>query len=160
MQEAIRHIYDEDGSTNLVNGYVKSGLASGLCYLMGTSASDRAAYLKLQSDEGLDFSHWDKAKEFWSLVAKKSAKVEPTLELLLNIPEDAMGGFITDFRCGVVAKSWDLFLSGKEIKKVLLKLKTHTNDMGRPEIIEHPLFGGIDIREIDATEEDNDNDEE
>jgi len=153
LLRSILHIYEEDGTTNLIGGYVKQGLAAACLYLMGSGKSDRESYISQRSEDSLDFTYWDKACEFWSLVAKKSNRLEPMLDALIAFPEDVSGPYIRSMSSALVAKSWDLFIRGKKITSALIEVQQVTNDDGRLSVAECPLFGGIDVG-TDSPDED------
>lgn len=143
--DSIRHIFEEDGSANKIGGYVRQGYAAALLYLMGVSASDRDVYVNERHEQYLDLKYWDKACDFWTLVANQESQVEGLLEALLKIPEEANGLLTRSFQIGYTAKAWDLFRRNKKITENNIELLTEETDMGFLRLLEYPEFGGIDI---------------
>ena len=81
ITKCAKHIFDEDGSTRRISGpgrWLPAGVAAGLLYLMSSAKSDGDAYrnprpnkagLVQRSEKDLDFSLWEKACEFWVMLA-------------------------------------------------------------------------------------------
>lgn len=156
--DSIRHVFEEDGSANKINGYVPAGEAAAMLYLMAVSDSDRDTYVRNRCEDGLDVKHFDKACDFWTLIANQSSKVEPLLDHLLSIPEEIITPVARNVRIGHVVKAWDLFSRNKKITQALTDLEV--SDEEPPYLREYPEFGGIDIGDEGILEEGGEVDEE
>lgn len=177
--QAVLHIYEEDGEDKKISdsrdGWIQAGTASALLYLMGVSTSEAGAYyapkankdgIRERSEKQLDFTNWDKACEFWTLLAQakqldKSTKGYGLFQAMIKVrrpvpdANDRSSGFIfgegsTRERACVICKAWQMFLNGDEtsIKALKLRYKEDANpltgvwDQGR--LDEDPTVGGID----------------
>lgn len=143
--EALHFIDEREGGRGeggrRISHYISVGYATGLFYLMATTGTE---------DE-MDFSHWEKAQEFWRKFASGAGLEEGDailelrnyLPLLLNA-EDAG---TRDEIVGVVIKAFNHWIDGRSIGKGSLKLGRGKDDKGKTIIVETPCLGGIDTVE-------------
>lgn len=133
---------DEAKDSRRVSQFISLGYASGLMYLMATSKTDREAY-----DDGekqLDFSNWEKAKDFWHHFAtnKGLPAGNPIKELRKRLMEISGGdGAGRDEIIGTVAKAFNFWIEGKTTTAIKLRRKETDDTI---EITEEPRMGGLD----------------
>lgn len=128
--KAVEHLFQENAEVRrtaegkLVGGYLitnlglSAGQAACLCYLMGCSASDGDEYRNgkpAPREKELDWSRWDKAKQFWSMIGG-DAGFEPVRRALLtkiiggNETEITLaGGLAQRSKLALLAKAWEVF---------------------------------------------------
>ena len=176
MMKALEHLFTENGDkkddggglvgNRLVSSLISAGQAAALCYLMGCSASDGDAYRngKPPREKGLDWSRWEKAKEFWARIGShddfKSVR-EAIGRLVEGDPEDpdnpGLGGRLTE-KLAILAKAWKVYVTEREVFTMLdlepggclhLSYSSPTTVNGKliPAKLKEDVadFGGIDV---------------
>jgi hypothetical protein len=153
IADAVRHIVAEDGSKG-ISKFLNHGDSAALLYLMGTCTSDPDTYRptwETQPEENrLDFSMWDKACEFFTLLGSNSAEFKAVREAINRLTNpDTAAKATTDERMGVIAKAWMMFANGEPFNNSVpvdpaLKLKYKIED-GVSVLNEWPTVGGIDL---------------
>lgn len=148
--KAVKHIYEENsegaiGTGNKCKIRIGPGYASGLMYLMAASDTDMDDYRNMEhpGERKVNFEYWDKAEEFWVLLASGQLKEIKKAFAGLTDPETGADGSITE-KIAILAKAWALFKQGYEIKDKDLKLEYHTDEDGTKMLAEYVTFGGID----------------
>lgn len=131
--KAVEHLFTEnsealrndDGKViggNLISHLgLSAGQAACLCYLMGCSASDGDEYRNgkpAPKEKKLDWSRWDKSKEFWAMIGSHEG-MEPLRRALLtkiisggDVGEDGIelsGGLAQRSKLCLLAKAWKTF---------------------------------------------------
>jgi hypothetical protein len=163
--KAVKHILAEDkggkdAPSGNISNYIQPGTAAGLMYLMAASESDGPNYRQADPpvEKKADLSMWDKAHEFWVLLASGSAKFQPLKDAIgrLGSAQDSMGGNLSE-RMGIIIKAWNEFAHGGALTPGNLKLKYGKTDDGMYYLDEVPDVGGIDIgaskvSELDGTD--------
>lgn len=158
LLDAVRHIFEEDGSGSegkKISKYLSPGYASAMLYLMGCCDSDGKKYLappSLQDESQLEFTHWDKAMEFWTLLAGEHKSMAGVRSALGKLLEDNLATIPA--RQAMLVKAWDIFIHDGTIAEDLLELKWVTNDDGEKALAECPTVGGIDVGTPNEHEED------
>ena len=147
LLECVKHIYEENGSENSIGKFISIGNASGLMYLMAACNTDPVEYLKadVKDDDALDWSRWDKANEFWVLVAQNSKAISPLrkkLGQMLDTDSVSMAE-----RCALIIKAWNCFENNDSITESELELEYFVNDNDIRSLAEQPVIGGIDFAE-------------
>jgi hypothetical protein len=159
LLEAVIHIDRENGGEDkgkdggkqrLLGEYISLGYASAALYLMGTAASNpREYHQKLlltgdPSEKDLDFSTWDLACNFWTMLASPYRKTMNDLRYVLG----QLGhGAALKNRLAILAKAWQLILDDPDYwpTQADLILEMSPNENGVIVLRENPTFGGIDI---------------
>ena len=126
--------------------WIGPGTAAGLFYLMGTCSSNLAEYLAADppNEKKLDMTHWEKAKEFWTLLAQNDPILEPIRQVVRHY--DADDGSLADGkeRIALFIKAWNLFLKDEPLtEEKITPLKVADKD-GILRLAENPTVGGID----------------
>lgn len=109
------------GGKLITNLGLSAGQSSCLMYLMGCSASDGDAYRNgkpAPKEKGLDWSRWDKAKDFWAMLGG-NAGFEPVRRALLtkvvnfdnSVSLELSGGVAQQTKFTILAKAWEVFVS-------------------------------------------------
>jgi len=146
LLDAVRHIYEENGTTNTVGKYLSPGYSSGLLYLMaasGTGEDGEYSVTAQPSEQLVDFKYWDKACEFFVLLAAGDVKFDPVRQALsAMIQED--GGSMAE-RIAILIKAWGLFVSNKRMTTDALALEYSKDEDGIPVLTDSPCLGGIDL---------------
>jgi len=177
LLKAVQHVFEEDGTGKdggRIGGpgrWVGLGVAAGLCYLMGCSSSDGSAYrnpkadketgLSERSERGLNWDNWEKAKEFWTILAgadfKEDRFVKPlrTVQKPVDSPDSedgkALANVWTDSasteadKVAHLCNAWKVFLGGeKNPTKGDFKLEYRAKSNGGFVLAEDVTAGGID----------------
>jgi len=170
--KAVQHIYEEDGGGEKGEGtrisgagkWVGAGYAAGLLYLMGSSKSDIDSYtnpkmdrttgLSERSEKGMDWSLWEQACDFWTLLAGGE---DEFAKILHSVTRPIMGEsgkeqarVFMDAACSLedklahLAKAWEVHLSGEKPTKGLFKLHYEESEDGGFTLMESASCGGID----------------
>lgn len=164
LVQCVNHMFVQNMDKSL-SRYIPIGMSTGLCYLMGTSASDPDKYKNSSkpSQRILDTSRMEEAEEFWLLLSSEPEfqKLRDELDKLL-LAED-VGSSMLESKIALIVKAWNEFIDNdRKITPKGFKLKFTTDDEGWKYLDEEPLIGGIDFggsRE-DEVEEDEDDSEE
>lgn len=157
LERAVRFIMDEDedGARSHLKG-ITTGLAATALYLMGTSASDIDDYrgeTPAPSEKSLDFSRWDAAEEFWTVMMSGEEKIREPLQSALALLYDEEVARTRE-KLLVLAKAWNLWIEagtephqlGKvQATKDLLALHYHAKNDGTLVLTDDDTFGGIDL---------------
>lgn len=157
LLEAVKHIWEED-KQGAISKFISPGTAAGMLYLMGTGNSDGDQYRNADNpgDRLLDFELWDKAQEFWVLLASGAKELQALRELRRPVGDDAdeyhghifgAEGGARQERMAAIAKAWQLFSAGKKLTADNMRLTYVTTTEGLHVMTEPVDFGGIDIGE-------------
>ena len=148
--ECVKHIFEENGSENQIGRYVAPGYAAALLYLMAASSSDAKAYRSSLREDSLDFGQWEKACDFWVLLAGNAPEMEAVRKSLGHMIED--GSASNKERWALIVKAWNAYASGQPIDAKSLKLLYSTKDEVRT-LAECPAVGGIDMGDPKESDE-------
>lgn len=145
--KAVKHIHQENVKS-VVAKIIGTGYAAASLYLMASSNTDGEEYHMAQhKDEKLMvFDLWEKACEFWTLMAKGSERMMEVRYALGQLGDAELGtsGSIRE-KLAVLANAWQEFRDGVDPTKDGCALKLgEPNDFGMRDVLEWPLFGGID----------------
>jgi hypothetical protein len=150
LLECVKHLYQENDK-NTIGVVISCGYAAALCFLMASSATDLKEYYSkaVLTETNLDFSRWDAALRFWSMLAKRDPKMSAIHETLSSMVEKAGDeGISRRERLALIAKAW---INREKLTVPSLQLKYQTDEDGIQYLVECPTVGGIDKGE--ATEE-------
>jgi hypothetical protein len=150
LLDAVLHVVNEEGGRGvegrqITGAGISLGYAAGLCYLMGTAATERHEY---DTDGTIDDSLWDKAETFWTLFASGAGleKGDPILALRKRLPRLETSSQGRDEIIGTVAKAWGAWLDGEKATAAKIKVKqTVDKNDGRKKLAEIPRVGGLDV---------------
>ena len=184
IARAVNHIFTDDvvpagvkGGKGVISQYLGAGPAAALLYLMGCSGTSEEKIKKYRAEEVknekvLDWSRWDKACEFWSLIAQGAPQVKAVTDLIRSMadPETMYGGRYEE-RSVAIMKAWNGFIAScgkdlKELGKVTAKdvdLKEHYKRDADGNLVFKTLgvnVGGIDSPIVDEEEEGADEEEQ
>lgn len=150
LLEAVSHVAEENGNENRIGAYLSPGYAAALLYLMAVAESDSDEYAsqKSPSEEHLTFSLWDKACDFWTLLAGDAKELGAVRKVLAAMLEEG-GGSVAE-RCALLVKAWSLWLAGKPVTLKSLALQYHEDDDEIRTLAELPTVGGIDLGDASA----------
>jgi len=143
----VKHVYEENGDDNKIGRYLSPGNASGLLFLMGCSASERKVYCSasVPSEDSLDWSNWDKACDFWVVLASCDKKTCAIRTATSKMTEDS-GGLSNAEKCAIIVQAWNAYVNDKPITEETLKLDYLVDqDTLVKQLVEHPNVGGIDL---------------
>lgn len=139
--KAVRFIVDENSGSELILKYTRSlGYAAAWMWLMAASNSDVEKYLE-RTEKELDFTNWDKAEQFWTLLGAKDKKLANLHRAFVELMQNNAG---PDERAALLAKAWALFVGGSSLAADKLTLEKVKNEYEEPVLAEFPTFGGID----------------
>jgi len=145
--QGAEHVWVENGADNAIGRYLSPGYAAGMLYLMGCSTTEPSKYISSPEELSLDWKNWDKAEEFFVLLASDSNDMKPLKLALINLLEREGGS--RKERLALLTKSWLQWSDKGKITN--LKLKYEIKDEVRI-LSEEPSVGGIDL--ISFTQED------
>lgn len=137
--KAVHHVCIENND-NSISRYLSLGYAAGLLYLMGCSTTDPEEYLKDSRESKLDWTNWEKACEFFVLLASSSKAMDPLKKAVSRLIEE--GGGSRKERMALVAKAWTQWVERGKLS--CLQLKYEDQD-GMRVLTEEPTVGGIDL---------------
>lgn len=158
--EAVKHIDEENGNDGNLKFYPSPGYAAALLYLMGSADTVRendelSGYMQVDcpTEDLLDWSLWDKARDFWTLIAGKAKETAHLREKISNYL-DSEGGAHREERIASIVKAWWCYQKGMAITAKALDLETVVNADGIEVLAECPTVGdmlgslkGIDLGE-------------
>jgi hypothetical protein len=146
--ECVKHLFEQDKEREISKLRLHTGQCAAMMYLMASSASDIDAYRNSNppSEKQLSWQNWDKAEEFWTLIAARNKRLVPVYDALRAlVDENAGGGSRRIEKLAVVAKAWRLFRDQEKITKKALALKYEEDVNGIRRLVEQPSVGGIDL---------------
>lgn len=145
LLEAVKHIFEENGSEHKISMYLSPGYAAGMLYLMGSGKSDETEYSKSsRPDESmLNWELWDAAQDFFVLLASGDKKFVPVDRALVSMHDSQCGASIAE-RTALIAKAWIAFSSGNSPTEARLALQYDVDDDMVHTLAETPVVGGID----------------
>lgn len=148
--QAVIHIYEENGTDQRIGRYLSPGYASSLLYLQGCCLTERekddaTGYSQVPNpSEGLlDFSEWDRAQNFWTLLAAGSEELLGVRSAIGTLLENNRGNVAE--RYATLVKAWNRWASGDSTTEEDLALEYATDKDGITTLAECPIVGGIDI---------------
>jgi hypothetical protein len=171
VKEAVRHVHEQN-KDNRIGKLVGPGSAAALLYLMGVSKSDGEEYHASEEpgEKHLDFGYWDKAKDFWTLLAMPNSELK---DVRLSrrpvqgdeVPANKWSGYVfgstvsgLNERIACLVKAWGQFLTGEKVTlgSVRLTYNITENDVAEngvatvysADLMETPKFGGIDLGDV------------
>lgn len=148
ITKAIKHVTDENKGNRLKN-VCEPGTASALLYLMACSTSDSEAYRAGDppSEKDLQFKLWDKACEYWSLLAASADEnqVRNPVRAVRMAMSKAFdnGGLTREERIDIIINGWTRFRDGKKLVEDQLLPPTEVRDNVKY-VTERADIGGID----------------
>jgi len=146
MVECVSHLCLEDDDKS-IGKFISPGYASGLMFLMATSATDPQAYKDMdRPDETvLDDKLWEKAEQFWTLLGSEGKDLDPLRKAIKNLLEDEDATSVHNERIAIFVKAWTVFSAGKKMTAANIKPKYTKDDDGFRQLAENPTVGGIDF---------------
>lgn len=179
LLKCVKHVYDENQRSKDDDGkmspppigmYLSPGYASAMCYLMATSASDKAKYDDGDRNEkGCSFANAEKADRFWIELAegvRGNLKHVANAIGALNDPDTGALGKLSE-KLAVICLAWAVYKDGKHPTEKQLDMSEfyQENEDGIREFHgSHLTLGGIDSavkpKSLEDPEEGNDGDGE
>ncbi len=150
LLQCIKHIFEESESKH-IQRCVSPGYAAGLLYLMATSVTDPKEYRETRIESSLDFSRYDKACDFWVLIAGNANEISAIRKIRSKMVDAEWDTPL--HRVAVVIKAWNLYAQAKPITEVGIKLKYTEDDEGYRKLSELPITDGIDIGDPNEIDE-------
>lgn len=152
LLECIKHIYEINKKDNNLKDFLTPGYCSAVMYLMATSATNPTDYYKktYPSEVDLDFSMWDKAEEFFTLLLagdKLFSDVRTVYADVATHNEDVdhqgLGGSM-DERIAIMLHAWEQFREDRPMSKSKIELSYVVDKNGVKTLNSFPTAGGID----------------
>ncbi len=157
--DAVRHIWEEDEPTkiqtpdgeksvNPIGSVVRPGMAAALLYLMAAGETkEESGYASKRRESNVDFSLWDKACEYWTLVGKGD-DCKGVREAVLSYWDDTTEtGATPNQKAAAAILGWHYYLEHGAADDYE-QLRIAEGD-------DHPDCGGIDLGpKMQADEED------
>lgn len=162
LSEAVMHVFQENQAPKAEEGqpagkppiskFISPGYASGLLYLMAASGTTEEQATEYRAnpvfkEKNIDMERYEKACEFWVCLAQ-SPSFDAVREALGRLADPSTGASgRREEKEAVIAKAWNVFVTGRDPKLSDLKLKFLTNKDGVQELKDDPTqhFGGIDL---------------
>ena len=150
LLECVSHIMEENGDEGKIKKYLSPGYAAAFMYLMGTASTERCndnqtGYCDVSHPDEtlLDFDHWDKASEFWVMLAAGHESMELVKAAFTQSMDD--GSISVSVRLAILAKAWNVWAEGAEDMEAMdLELVYAENEDGYKVLAECPTVGGVD----------------
>lgn len=149
--ECIKHIYEENGSTNTIGRFISVGYAAGLLYLMGCSTSNPETYREDSNESSLDWSLYDKASDFFVLLASGETELKAVSIVLTKMLSQNENVSVRE-RWSLLIKAWDFYSQDQPVKESNIELEYDVDKDGIKRLAEKPTIGGIDYGgDVDPT---------
>ena len=155
ITECIKHVYEEDGTEGRIAAYVPPGYAAGFLYMMGSCKTDPKQYRQadLPHEDHLTWGMWDKACDFFALLAGRAPEVEDIRKAKLHLLEYDRWG--PRDKWALLAKAWAQYATQDKVTLGGCLPKYTKDENGIRTLAECPIVGGIDCGEIlEAVDED------
>lgn len=165
LADCVRHMHIENtGEGRAISVLeISAGQASTMLYFMGSAATPGDAYRDVptpmdRNEASLDWQLWDKAKEFWFMLAADKPAMTPLRQALQFVHPDTGKKKSAAEKHAILAKAWGCFLKGHKLSTALdpqqgisvdLAL-TYDKELNDDQTVkdmwldECPVFGGID----------------
>jgi len=140
----------EEDEAKKISRYVSLGTAASLLYLMAQASSNDEQieeYNTTPNESKLDFGNWDKAEEYWLLIAKKDPSVLAVTKAIANLADIDTGVAGRSSKKEIIAlliKGWEAWFKNEVITADDLQLEFGTTEEGIRFLDEYPVVGGID----------------
>jgi predicted component of type VI protein secretion system len=147
LKMAVKHVFDHNKDRQ-ISGNLKlnTGHSAAMLYLMGCSTSDKAKYSQDPMEKSLKWDNWDRAIEFWNLLADGNMAMDPVkLALGSLVDEDTGSGGRAPEKMVVIAKAWGFFLRKQKFTADDIMPEYGEDDNGNRVLNDSALFGGIDL---------------
>lgn len=148
----VKHIYEEDGNDGKIKRFLTAGYSAAFMYMMGSSATerendDKTGYSQVAhpNEAMLDWSNWDKACEFFVMLAAGHKTMEPIREALGELFKGKGCGGNSEERQALLAKAWACWQDTSEVDIADLELQYAESEDGMSALAECPTVGGIDL---------------
>lgn len=149
----VKHIYEEDGSDGKIKRFLSPGYSAAFLYMMGSAATerendDKTGYSQVAhpNESLLDWSQWDKACEFFVMLAAGHKVMEPIRSALGELFQGKGCGGSSEERQALIAKAWACYSDTGEVDGADLELQYETGeDESSMVLAECPTVGGIDL---------------
>lgn len=151
--QAVKFVMEEDAadsssdsSRGRLSHYLPSGYCAALLYLFGAEQTDTETYLNADrpGDDYADFSSWDQAEEFFTLLAGHAEEFREIRRAIKQLTVE-FNDTSPASRMAVLIKAWRLYSTGKPITEKSLALHYVEDEDGIRRIAETPIVGGLDI---------------
>lgn len=162
LLKAIKHVREEDAGGRLTKLGIRPGMAAAFLYLMAAADSDGESYRAMPhpGETSVDMTNWEKAEEFWTLLASESSDFDEVRYAIGATYDSATGqGGTRQEIEGVLVKAWDVWAADGDFKERDPRLKYRpedytTNSLGVRLLTACPIVGGIDVG--NPSDDDND----
>tara|TARA_R110000824_G_scaffold9623_3_gene42828 strand:+ start:466 stop:1848 length:1383 start_codon:yes stop_codon:yes gene_type:complete len=142
--QAAQFIFETNGdSENSIKKFIALGSSAGLLYLMASSKSNGKEWQLLSSEESLNLSRLELAKNFWLSLAEDDKTFNAIKKLIASLVDES--GATNPERVSILVKAWKCFIEEKPITKNKLALNYSKNEEGFKTLIDFPVVGGIDF---------------
>lgn len=141
LLQAVHHAWVEGGEEFIFPGY-----GGCLVFLMGVSATDPMKFIQEPCQESLDFSNWDAALEFYTLMAAGAKVMAPLVKAFSELTKDEEGLGVSRLeRIGLIAKAWNQWKKRGKLSRISLR---YLEEDGGKVLVDFPSVGGIDMCEF------------
>lgn len=146
--ECVKHIYEENGSDEKLRNYPSPGFAAALLYMMGSCKTirendDESGYCQVScpTEDLLDWSMWDRARQFWTDLADPSSVTLKHLRTMVAKLLDLSATAFREERIALIIKSWGQYANDEPVTPKTIAYETVTDEDGRVTLAETPLVG-------------------
>lgn len=148
----VRHIHEEDGNDGKIKRFLSPGYSAAFLYMMGSATTerendDKTGYSQVAhpNEAMLNWDMWDKACEFFVMLAAGHKVMEPIREALGDLFKGKGCGGNSDERQALLAKAWACWQDTGEVDIADLELEYTEGEDGMSSLAECPTVGGIDL---------------
>lgn len=171
IEKLVKHLFDENADRGISLLRLSPGMMAGVCWLMGSSASDPAAYRKGMppKEKSLNWTRQAQAEAFFVQLVSDSknlgtadgqGQLTPLVRALGTLvgDEDGLGGRTSE-KLAILAKAWAVLAADPKAKltdaDVSLKDRYHDDELGQRHLLPDEAgylnnFGGCDLGERPA----------
>lgn len=155
--ECIHHLFSENKDRALSTLRLSPGQMAAICYLMGACGTDGDDYRNMDpapEERGVNWEHWERAKQFFVLLSADAEEVKPVRDALgmLVDAETGNGGRLSE-KLSILSKAWNRFSALEPITEEDLVLETVQNEHDMNVFVGHSNFGGIDVGDEKTTKD-------
>jgi hypothetical protein len=153
LEPIVKHLVQENKGRALSMLRITGGggcSCPGMCYLMASDGADGEKYHNTLPKQEPDLKQLDRAKLFFTLLAKDDTEVKAVVRALKALVDDPEGGGRSAEKLAILSKAWAVFGSKQRrpITDADVKLTYATNPVTKvTELIDGSNFGGIDLGE-------------
>lgn len=149
----VNHVYEENDEGNSLGNVLPVGYCAGLLYLFGSSETDATDYAmsKEPTEKHLKWDNWDRACDFFVLLAGGSKQLKPLRTKMVSLQNSDNGVSLKE-KIALVVKAWLAFSSSGKVTIKDLRLDYDTDEEGWKTLADRTTAGGIDQGNVSTSD--------